>query len=99
MEQAWPVHQQRPERHLAPVIGKKKPRVESQDKTEKATPLLIGFRKAFVFDCLRTHGRDLPEPARVSGDVRSHLDLLTEFIHQQGIELEYNERIAPGTAR
>jgi hypothetical protein len=56
---------------------------------------VIGFRKVFVFDYLQTHGRDLPEPATVSGEIGGHLDRLIEFVHQQGIELEYNESIAP----
>ena len=82
---------------LAPVIGTRKRGKESaeQEEAEKPAPALIGFRKVFVFDYLQTHGRDLPEPATVSGEVGSHLDRLIEFVHQQGIELEYNERIAP----
>lgn len=80
---------------LAPVIGNRKRREESEDETEKQTPVLIGFRKVFVFDHLQTHGLDLPEPATASGEVGGHLDRLIEFVHQQGIDLEYNERIAP----
>ncbi len=80
---------------LAPIIGNRKRREESEDQTEKPAPVLIGFRKVFVFDYLQTHGLDLPEPATVSGEVGGHLDRLIAFVHQQGIELEYNERIAP----
>ncbi len=80
---------------LAPIIGNRKRREESVDQTEKPAPVLIRFRKIFVFDYSQTHGRDLPEPSTVTGEVGSHLDRLIEFVHQQGIELEYNERISP----
>src|SRR6266567_9312698 len=39
---------------LAPVIGNRKRREESEDQTEKPAPVLIGFRKVFVFDYLQT---------------------------------------------
>jgi len=82
---------------LAPVIGTSKRSEESdrQEQAKKPAPMLIGFRNVFVFDYLQTHGRDLPEPATVSGEIGGHLDRLIEFVHQQGIELEYNESIAP----
>jgi hypothetical protein len=80
---------------LAPVIGSRRRQEDSQQETEKSARVLIGFRKVFVFDYLQTHGRELPEPATVSGEVGSHLDRLIEFVQRQGIELEYNERIAP----
>ena len=31
----------------------------------------------------------------MTGEVGTHHDRLIDFVHQQGIELEYNERIAP----
>jgi hypothetical protein len=57
--------------------------------------VLIGFRTVYVFDIAQTEGAELPEPAKVSGDVGTHLDRLIDFVQQQAIELEYNERIAP----
>jgi hypothetical protein len=81
---------------LAPMIStKRKQRDEPQESGEKQAPLLIGFRRVFVFDILQTDGADLPQPAKVSGEVGKHLDGLIDFVQRQGIELEYNERIAP----
>jgi hypothetical protein len=42
----------------------------------------------------QTKGADLLEPARVSGEVGLHRARLIEFVEQQGIVLEFNERIA-----
>jgi hypothetical protein len=81
---------------LAPMIGTKRQRdEESAELSDKAKPALIGFRRVFVFDIAQTEGAELPEPATVSGEVGTHLDRLIDFVQQQGIELEYNERIAP----
>jgi N-terminal domain of anti-restriction factor ArdC len=81
---------------LAPMIrAQKQKHEESQEPSEKPAHSPIGFRKVWVFDILQTHGRDLPKPATVSGEVGGYLDRLIGFVHQQGIELEYNERIAP----
>lgn len=38
---------------------------------------------------------ELPEHARVSGDAGANRDRLIAFINAQGIELEFNESIAP----
>jgi hypothetical protein len=56
---------------------------------------LVGFRAAYVFDISQTEGNELPEHACVSGDAGANRDLLIEFVNAQGIELEFNERIAP----
>jgi len=58
--------------------------------------VLIGFRIVTVFDVSQTHGQDLPEfKTTISGDVGGHRDRLIDFLNQQNIALEYNERIAP----
>ena len=81
---------------LAPLIGRKRqPDEQSKDSDEKPRPFVLGFRRVFVFDITQTEGADLPEPARVSGEVGCHRDRLFEFVEQQGIILEFNERIAP----
>ena len=81
---------------LAPMIGTKRQRDEQPvEQSDKPRPLLIGFRIVYVFDIAQTDGKELPEPATVSGEVGTHHDRLFEFVQQQGIELEYNERIAP----
>jgi hypothetical protein len=81
---------------MAPMIGtKREQRDQPQGNGEKPAPILIGFRRVYVFDIAQTEGAELPEPAKVSGEVGTHLDRLIDFVQQQAIELEYNERIAP----
>jgi hypothetical protein len=78
------------------MIGtKRQQRDESQDASERPEPRLIGFRRVFVFDIAQTEGAELPEPAKVSGEVGNYRDRLFEFVERQGIALEFNERIAP----
>ena len=86
-------------RILAPIIGtKRKPQEEAEkDLTRQNMPVLAGFRAAYVFDVSQTEGKELPEHARVSGDAGTNRDRLIEFVNAQGIELEFNERIAPAT--
>ena len=81
---------------LAPLIGhKRQPDEQNTDSDEKPKPFVLGFRRVFVFDVTQTEGADLPEPARVSGEVGCHRDRLIAFVGEQGIILEFNERIAP----
>lgn len=81
---------------LAPLIGhKRQPDEQIKDSEEKPKPFVLGFRRVFVFDVTQTEGADLPEPARVSGEVGYHRARLFEYVEQQGIILEFNERIAP----
>jgi hypothetical protein len=82
---------------LAPVICyrcRKQNEADGNDG-EQPQPVLAGFRVVHVWDYGQTTGADLPQPATVSGEVGEYLDRLLEFVHRQGIELEYNERIAP----
>ena len=84
-------------RILAPIIGvKRKPQEEAErDITKQNVAVLVGFRNAYVFDVSQTDGAELPEHASVKGEVGENRDRLIEFIGAQGIELEFNERIAP----
>jgi antirestriction protein ArdC len=82
---------------LAPMIGtkRKKDKEAEQDITKQNQPVLIGFRAVYVFDVSQTEGKELPGMDGVKGEVGEHRDRLIEFIAAQGIELEFNERIAP----
>jgi antirestriction protein ArdC len=84
-------------RILAPIIGvRRKPDAEAEkDITTQNRAALVGFRAAYVFDVSQTEGPDLPEPATVKGDAGENYDRLLAFIERQGIQLEFNERIAP----
>jgi len=84
-------------RILAPIVGvRRKPEEEAEkDITKQNRPVLIGFRNAYVFDISQTEGAELPERATVKGDAGANRDRLIEFVNAQGIELEFNERIAP----
>jgi len=84
-------------RIIAPIIGvKRKPQEEAEkDLTKQNVAVLVGFRAAYVFHVSQTDGAELPEHASVKGDAGENRDRLIEFINAQGIELEFNERIAP----
>jgi antirestriction protein ArdC len=85
-------------RILAPVIGvhrKKDADAEKGNRDQNQT-ILFGFRSAYVFDVSQTEGKDLPELSeRVTGDVGESRERLVDFILAQGIQLEFNENIAP----
>jgi hypothetical protein len=86
---------------LAPVVGYRRRRDEadqsgSADGSAKQQPALIGFRVVHVFDVEQTTGQDLPEFGHsISGEVGARRDRLIDFLAQQNIALEYNEKIAP----
>ncbi len=82
---------------LAPMIGvkRKKDAEAEQDITKQNVPVLVGFRAVYVFDVSQTEGKELPGMDGVKGEVGEHRDRLVDFITAQGIELEFNERIAP----
>jgi hypothetical protein len=83
-------------RILAPMVGarRKKDEATSKDITQNAR-VLLGFRNAYVFDVSQTEGVDLPEMREVSGDPGENLDRLTLFVRSCGIQLGYNQNIAP----
>ena len=82
---------------LAPMIGvkRKKDAEAEQDITKQNVPVLVGFRAVYVFDVSQTEGKELPGMDGIKGEVGEHRDRLIDFITAQGIELEFNERIAP----
>ena len=85
---------------LAPMMGYKRRKSadgESEPEPEtKPQPVLIGFRAVYVFDVAQTEGADLPEfEHSITGEVGEHRDRLIDFLAQQNIALEFNEKIAP----
>jgi len=84
---------------LAPMTGYRRKRKDStaeQEPETKPQPVLIGFRAVYVFDMAQTEGADLPEfEHSITGEVGEHRDLLIDFLAQQNIALEFNEKIAP----
>ena len=83
---------------LAPMMGfrRRKDDGSDEDAATQRQQVLIGFRVVYVFDVSQTDGAELPEMANtVTGEVGEHRDRLFDFIRQQNITLEYNERIAP----
>ena len=86
---------------LAPMIGHRRRNAESAqdsntDGNSKPLPTLIGFRAVYVFDVEQTEGEDLPEfEHNISGEVGEKRNRLIDFLAQQNIALEFNERIAP----
>jgi hypothetical protein len=86
---------------LAPMIGHRRRNTEPAQNTDadgntKQPPVLIGFRAVYVFDVAQTEGEDLPEfDHSISGEVGDQRDRLIDFLAQQNIALEFNERIAP----
>jgi hypothetical protein len=84
-------------RILAPIIGvrRKKDEEAEKDITKQNTRVVLGFRNAYVFDVSQTDGVDLPELHEVTGDPGENIDRLAAFLKAQGIQLVYNEKIAP----
>ena len=84
-------------RILAPIVGvrRKKDEEANKDIATQNERVLLGFRKAYVFDISQTDGIDLSEMRQISGDPGDNLERLAAFIRSRGIELSYNEKIAP----
>jgi hypothetical protein len=84
-------------RILAPIVGvrRKKDEEAEKDITKQNTRVVLGFRNAYVFDVSQTDGIDLPELHEVTGDPGENIARLTAFLKTQGIQLVYNEKIAP----
>ena len=82
---------------LAPMTGfRRRKDATDQESDSKPQPVLIGFRAVHVFDISQTEGVDLPEfEHNISGEVGECRDRLIDFLAQQNIALEFNERIAP----
>lgn len=80
---------------LAPVIGKRSKHAVDADNGEADKPALLGFRRVYVWSEDQTHGLPLPELEQVTGEPGIYLDRMREFVHAQGITIEYAESIAP----
>ena len=84
-------------RILAPIVGlrRKKDEEAKKDITKQNERVLLGFRNAYVFDISQTNGVELPNLHEVSGDPGENIDRLAAFLKSKGIQLVYNEKIAP----
>jgi hypothetical protein len=84
-------------RILAPIVGvrRKKDKEAEKDSTKQNERSLLGFRNTYVFDISQTNGVDLPELREISGDPGENIERLAAFLKSQGIQLVYNEKIAP----
>jgi len=84
---------------LAPMLGYRRNRKEADTGDQSETtpqPVLIGFRAVYVFDVAQTEGADLPEMEHsITGEVGEHHDRLIDFLAEQNITLEFNEKISP----
>jgi hypothetical protein len=80
---------------LAPVIGKRSKHTQdaNSEQLDANKSALLGFRRVYVWAEDQTHG--LPELEQVTGEAGVYLDRMREFVHAQGITLEYTESIAP----
>jgi hypothetical protein len=84
-------------RILAPIVGvrRKKQEEAERDITKQNERVLLGFRNAYVFDISQTEGVDLPNLHEVNGDPGENIDRLAAFLKSKGIQLVYNQNIAP----
>jgi hypothetical protein len=84
-------------RILAPMVGvrRKKDKEAEKDIAKQNERVLLGFRNAYVFDVSQTNGVDLPNVHEVSGDPGDNVERLALFVKSKGIQLVYNEKIAP----
>ena len=85
-------------RILAPMIGnrKKKDSDAEKDIAKQNQRVIVGFRAVYVFDVSQTEGAPLPDLSeRVKGEVGEYRERLIDFLIAQGIDLEFNENIAP----
>jgi N-terminal domain of anti-restriction factor ArdC len=84
-------------RILAPIVGVRRKKQEEAEKdiTKQNERVLVGFRNAYVFDVSQTEGIDLPTMHEVRGDPGDNIDRLAAFLKSKGIQLVYNEKIAP----
>jgi hypothetical protein len=81
---------------LAPMVGKPREAKEPNTEVDSSNkPVLLGFRKVYVWDESQTEGSPLPELETITGEAGVYLDRLREYVSAQGITLEYNENIAP----
>jgi hypothetical protein len=80
---------------LAPMVAKTRKEEAKSDGETSNRPMLLGFRRVYVWDESQTEGAPLPELDKVTGEAGVYLDRLREYVNTQGITLEYTESIAP----
>ena len=77
---------------MAPIVWRRKTaKAEEDEKSEEQAATF--FKTVYIFDVSQTEGKPLPEFARVRGDPADYTHRLEEFISEQGIKLEYSEKI------
>ena len=77
-------------RILAPIVIRKMEERVSEEEDD-----VIAFKAACVFDVSQTEGKELPEFAKVKGKPGEALERLKGLVAEQGIKLEYSNRIGP----
>jgi antirestriction protein ArdC len=87
---------------FAPMIGYQRKasdpdqNQQSDARTDKPEPRLVGFRPVYVFDVDQTEGAELPAlSSTFVGEVGDKLAKLADFTTAQEIKLEYSDKIAP----
>jgi len=80
---------------VAPIVWRKKEMHtdSEEDGQEHKEESAVAFKTAYVFDISQTDGKPLPEFARVRGDTAGYTERLKQFVSEQGIKLEYSDRI------
>lgn len=75
---------------IAPMSIRPKEEEAGTQPAERARPILR-FRGVYVFDVSQTDGQGLPEPARVSGNPRHHLESIRALVAARGITLDNDD--------
>jgi antirestriction protein ArdC len=78
---------------LAPLVRRKIEATSQDERDESSTA--VGFRAVYLFDISQTDGQELPTIGTVNGDPSEYRDLLSKFVADKGIALEYSQDIAP----
>src|SRR5437764_9543581 len=87
---------------FAPILSEPKPVVSEPNADQEADteqmppePQLLGFRPVRVWDVDQTEGEPAPISNTVNADLADVLKKLMELADDQGIQIEYSEKIAP----
>jgi antirestriction protein ArdC len=81
---------------LAPMFQKRAngAYAEPAGESDESRPV-SGFRAVYVWDEQQTTGKELPQIGSVTGDPKSYLERLEQFVRESEISLEYSAEIAP----
>ncbi len=90
---------------LAPIVRRSKGSVSPSSSAASQVPeartqqhqeeVIVGFRRAHVFDECQTDGAPLPNLSAVAGDPGPYIDRLRAFIAKRGVALHYSASIMP----